>query len=140
MQTASLIFVPVWIVEVQTPQEDMERLLAVVTGIDPLAMTAAYDHNAFVDAAGTEVYRPRDGAVAGCEEEDRHRPGVVALRFEIGSDETLCAVAEAVFQAHGYQEPVIRAVRGLSARSRGLDDRDNPNRWWNREGDWKAQG
>ena len=31
---------------------------------DPLAMSPAYDSNAFVSAPGTERYRPREGAVA----------------------------------------------------------------------------
>ncbi len=32
-----------------------------------------------------------------------------------------------------------RNVReGWVSRSKGFDDRDNPHRWWNTTGDWKA--
>ncbi|TIQ24229.1 MAG: hypothetical protein E5X48_35255, partial [Mesorhizobium sp.] len=46
-------------------------------------------------------------------------------------------VVEAIFQAHSYEEPVIRIQPLLTSRSKGLDDRANPNRWWNTIGDWK---
>jgi hypothetical protein len=46
-------------------------------------------------------------------------------------------VVEAIFQAHSYQEPVIRIQSILSSRSKGMDDSKNPNRWWNTTGDWK---
>ena len=46
-------------------------------------------------------------------------------------------VVETVFQVHSYQEPVIKVQHVLVSRSKGLDDRDNPHRWWNTTGDWK---
>ncbi|TIL98015.1 MAG: hypothetical protein E5Y67_35940, partial [Mesorhizobium sp.] len=46
-------------------------------------------------------------------------------------------IVEAIFQVHTYQEPVIRIQPILASRSKGLDDRSNPNRWWNTTGDWK---
>jgi hypothetical protein len=44
-----------------------------------------------------------------------------------------------IFQIHSYQEPVIRVESILGSRSKGLDDKDNPNRWWNSAGDWKKK-
>lgn len=68
----------------------------------------------------------------------RRRPGTVEVSFELPDDQTLAArVVEAIFQAHSYQEPVIRIQPILASRSKGLDDRANPNRWWNMTGDWK---
>ena len=94
--------------------------------------------NAWVSASGIERYRPREGAAAGVEEIVRQRPGVVAVSFELPQDHSLIeAVVEAIFQAHSYQEPVIRLVPVLASRSKGLDDKNNPNRWWNTTGDWK---
>jgi hypothetical protein len=46
-------------------------------------------------------------------------------------------VVEAVFQVQSYQEPVIKVQDTLVSRSKGLDDRNNPHRWWNTTGDWK---
>lgn len=128
----------VHLVEVGAPVEDVERIMAAVTAIDPLAVGANYDSVAFQTAPGVERYRPREGAVAGCEAAVRLRAGPVVLYFEIEGDEThLGAVLEAVFQVHSYQQPTIRVTACLSARSKGLDDSANPHRWWNTTGDWK---
>jgi len=67
--------------------------------------------------------------------------GAVEVSFEIADDQALAArVVEAIFQAHSYQEPVIRIQPLLASRSKSLDDRANPNRWWNTTGDWKKKG
>jgi hypothetical protein len=60
------------------------------------------------------------------------------MSFELPNDRPLVEqVVETIFQAHSYQEPLIRIATILSSRSKGLDDRNNPNRWWNTTGDWK---
>ena len=138
--TLSVAMRKAWLFEVQTPDEDVNRIMEAVVAIDPLAMTQAYDSNAFVSAPGTERYRPREGAVAGKEEAVRERPGVVRLIFEVTGDaEGLKRLVEAIFQIHAYQEPIIRIAEYLTARSRGRDDSANPYRWWNRGGDWKDE-
>ncbi|MCV2865436.1 hypothetical protein [Defluviimonas sp. WL0075] len=137
-ETTSVAMVKAVQIEVQAPEADARRILAAVAAIDPLAMTPAYDNNALLTGPGIERYRPRQGAVAGVEEEVRERPGVVRVIFELTSgQDTLAEVIETIFQAHCYQEPVIRLSEILTARSKGRDDRDNPNRWWNTTGDWK---
>jgi hypothetical protein len=125
------------LVSFQAPAEDVERILGAVTAITPL-MLGAYDNNAYIAPAGIERYRPLDGAAAGAETDIRKRPGVVEVTFELDDDRQLAKrVVEAIFQAHSYQEPVIRLQSILSSRSKGLDDSANPNRWWNTTGDWK---
>jgi hypothetical protein len=122
----------------QAPEADVERIMTEVVAITPLVM-GAYDSNAMVSAAGIERYRPRAGAVAGVESAIRQRPSVVEVSFELPQDRDLIeAVVEAIFQTHSYQEPVIRVVPILASRTKGLDDKDNPNRWWNTTGDWKT--
>jgi len=62
----------------------------------------------------------------------------VELSFELDDDQALLEqLIELIFQVHSYQEPVIRVASVLTSRSKGLDDKDNPNRWWNTTGDWK---
>jgi hypothetical protein len=123
----------------QAPPEDVDRIMAGVVAITPLTM-GKYDSNAFQSAAGMERYRPLAGAAAGAETELRRRPNVVEVAFELADDPVLLErVVEAVFQAHSYQEPVIRLQTILTSRSKGLDDSQNPNRWWNTTGDWKAK-
>ncbi|MCY1126924.1 hypothetical protein OU426_08665 [Frigidibacter sp. RF13] len=139
-ETQSLRMVEAHLFEVQAPEADVGRILEAVTAIDPLAMSPAYDSNAFVSAPGTERYRPREGAVAGVEEAVRQRPGVVSVSFEtVQGAEVAGRIAEAIFQVHCYQEPVIRITTLLTARSKGLDQSANPHRWWNTTGDWKRQ-
>ncbi len=47
-------------------------------------------------------------------------------------------VIEAIYAAHSYYEPVVTVQEALRSRCKGLDDGANPNRWWNRAGDWKS--
>lgn len=137
-ETTSVWMRWVHLVEVCAPPEDVERILAAVTAVDPLAVGPRYDSVSHTSAPGDERYRPREGAMAGAEEAVRLRHGPVFLSFEVdGGEAALAAVIEAIFQAHSYQEATIRVSTALSARAKGLDDRDNPNRWWNTTGDWK---
>jgi len=63
---------------------------------------------------------------------------VVEVAFELPDEPSVVEqVIEAVFQVHSYQEPVIRLQSLLSSKSKGHDDSQNPNRWWNTTGDWK---
>ena len=140
IETRSLRLEARWLLRVQAPAEDVERIMAAVVAVTPLVI-GAYDANAYQSAAGIERYRPREGAAAGAEAELRRRPDVVELSFELECDPALLqAVAEAIYETHAYQEPVIRVSEILASRTKGLDDSANPNRWWNRAGDWKAAG
>lgn len=124
----------------QAPLPDVERIMGAVVEIVPLAM-GCYDSNAYQSASGVERYRPLEGAAAGPEAEVRKRPGVVEVSFELPDDRPLLdQLIETIFRLHSYQEPVIRVQHILSCRSKGLDDHDNPHRWWNGDGDWKAAG
>jgi hypothetical protein len=137
-ETKSLRMTLLLLVTFQAPEADVDRIMDAVVAITPLR-TGKYDRNAYQSAHGTERYRPLDGAAAGPETELRRRPGTVEISFELPDDQALAAeVVEAIFQAHSYEEPVIRVQPILAARSRGVDDRANPNRWWNTTGDWKT--
>lgn len=136
-ETTSVRMTPLLLVTFQAPGADVDRIMEAVTAITPLPM-GKYDSNAYQSASGIERYRPLEGAAAGAERDLRRRPGTVETSFELPDDQELAArVVEAIFQAHSYEEPVIRIQRILASRSKGLDDRINPNRWWNTTGDWK---
>lgn len=136
-ETLSVSMVPLRLLTFQAPAEDVDRIMAAVVAIVPLTM-GVYDSNAYQSAPGVERYRPLEGAAAGAESDLRRRPGVVEVVFELPDAQDVTeTVIEAIFQAHSYQEPVIRLQAILSSRSKGLDDSKNPNRWWNSAGDWK---
>lgn len=129
---------PHWVVSFQAPDEDVDRIFDHLTQFVPLKQ-GNYDKNAFRSASGVEYYRPLAGAAAGAEEDFRKRPGVAEITFFIPHDIAILEEAiEAIFFIHSYEEPVITVQEVLRSRSRGLDDKDNPNRWWNRGGDWKS--
>jgi hypothetical protein len=136
-ETHSVRMLRFWTVTIQGPAEDIARIMEHVTAVTPLRQ-GPYDNNAYATAAGTERYRPLDGAAAGAESVVRELPGVVEVSFDLTPDQNILEqVVEAVFQIHSYQEPVIKVQDTLVSRSKGLDDRDNPHRWWNTTGDWK---
>ena len=125
------------LITVQAPVEDVPRIMEHVTRVTPLAM-GHYDSNSYQTAPGAERYRPREGAAAGSEDSVRMRPRVCEVSFQIEADQKLLAsLVETIFQVHSYQEPVIYVASILVSRSKGVDDRDNPHRWWNTTGDWK---
>ena len=123
----------------QAPAEDVDRIMEHVCRILPL-VHGSYDQNAYQSGPGIERYRPREGAVAGAESELRRRPGVVEVSFDMPDERALLEqVIETIFQVHCYQEPTIRVQETLACRAKGLDDRQNPHRWWNTTGDWKRK-
>lgn len=129
---------PMWLVMFQAPGEDVDRIFDAVTKVAPLTQGNT-DRNGYRASAGMEYYRPREGTPTGPEDDTRHRPDVDEMRFFIPRDtEMLNAVIEAIYEVHSYYEPVITVTEVLRSQCKGLDDKDNPHRWWNKEGDWKT--
>src|SRR5581483_5048142 len=138
-ETASVRMESMLLLRFQAPETDVERIMAAVAAVTPLAM-GNYDNNAYQSAAGIERYRPPEGAAAGAETEIRRRPGIVEVSFQLPPDRDLLErVVETIFQVHSYQEPFISIEPALVGRSKGVDDSRNPHRWWNTTGDWKQK-
>lgn len=138
-ETHSMKMEQVYLLRIQAPIGDIDRIMDHVVKLTPLLM-GKYDSNAFETAAGTERYRPLEGAVAGAETELRKRPGVAEVSFQLPRDPGLLnRVIEEIYQVHCYQEPSITVEEILASRTKGLDDSANPHRWWNTTGDWKTQ-
>ncbi|MEM9638429.1 MAG: hypothetical protein AAGA94_12335 [Pseudomonadota bacterium] len=129
---------PMWLVTFQAPEEDVDRIFDAVVAIAPL-QHGKTDRNGYRAPAGIEYYRPREGTPTGAEEDTRHRPGVDEMRFFLPRDrDLLTKVIEAIYEVHSYYEPVITVAEVLRSQCKGLDDSNNPHRWWNRQGDWKT--
>ncbi len=138
-ETRSIRMVPLYEVRLLAPIEDVDRIMEHVCRIVPLVQ-GAYDSNAFQSASGIERYRPLEGAAAGAETELRKRPGVVEVGFDMPREpELLEQVIERIYEVHSYQEQTIKVREVLVSRTKGLDDRSNPHRWWNTTGDWKRK-
>ncbi len=136
--TRPLALQPLWKVTYQAPSEDIDRIFERIVEEVPLVQGNT-DRNAYRAPPGQEYYRPREGTPTGAEEETRKRPGVEEMSFFLPRESALLdRVVEAIYQVHSYYEPVIVVQEVLRSQSKGLDDRDNPHRWWNKQGDWKT--
>lgn len=135
--TRPLRMEPMWLITFQAPAEDIDRIFDAVRAVAPL-VHGKTDQNGYRAQGGYEYYRPREGTPTGAEEDIRKRPGVDEMRFFLPRDTKLLdAVIEAIYEVHSYYEPVIIVQEVLRSAGKGLDDSDNPHRWWNRGGDWK---
>ncbi|SLN54716.1 hypothetical protein PEL8287_02935 [Roseovarius litorisediminis] len=136
--TAPIEMQPVWLLMFQAPSEDVDRIFDAIIRIAPLKHGKT-DHNAYRATGGIEYYRPQNGAPTGAEDDTRHRPDVDEMRLFLPRDPiTLRAVIEAIYAVHSYYEPVITVTEVLRSQCKGLDDSNNPHRWWNKAGDWKT--
>jgi len=128
---------PMWLVMFQAPEEDVDRVFEAVAAVAPLTQGNT-DRNGYRAPAGIEYYRPGEGTPTGPEEETRRRPGVDEMRFFLPRNpQLLNGVIEAIYEVHSYYEPVITVTEVLRSQCKGLNDKDNPHRWWNKAGDWK---
>lgn len=137
-ETRAMRMEPHWLVTFQAPAEDVDRIFEEITRHTSLRHGKT-DKNAFRSVGGQEYYRPREGTPTGAEDEVRKRPGVDEMSLFIPRDRAvLTRVIEAIYEVHSYYEPVIFVREVLRSRCKGLDDSQNPHRWWNRNGDWKS--
>ncbi len=135
--TRPITMEPLWQITFQAPAEDIDRVFDAIRAIAPL-VHGKTDQNAFRSPGGVEYYRPGEGTPTGAEDDIRRRPGVDEIRFFLPRDPALLdRVIEEIYRIHPYYEPVITLSEILRSRTKGLDDNLNPNRWWNRGGDWK---
>lgn len=138
-ETPSMHMEPHWLVTFQAPDEDVNRIFESIINVVPL-QHGKTDHNAYRATAGQEYYRPGEGTPTGAEEDTRKRPGVAEVSFFLPRfHEQIEKVIEAIYDVHSYYEPVIYVREVLRSRCKGLDDSNNPHRWWNKDGDWKKK-
>ena len=120
-----------WQVTVQTPRGGLEQLAAALGRELPLQQ-GAYDRCLYVRGAGSQQFRALEGSHAGAEDTIQTTDAVEVV-FSIAADAALLRRAFAVIFAHHVQEePTVHVQELWGSRSRYLDDKDNPNRYWNR--------
>ncbi|MBI3899292.1 MAG: hypothetical protein HY308_13490 [Gammaproteobacteria bacterium] len=130
--------IPQWQITFQAPEDEVDGILEKLTAVVPLEY-GNNDKCALRSASGVEYYRPLAGSHVGAEDDVRKRPGVVVVSFLIPpNDAMLRQTIDAIAAAHSYEEPVITVQTALASRSKTIGAKDNPNRWWNRGGDWKT--
>lgn len=136
-ETRPITMQPLWLIAFQAPVDDVDRIFDEIIKVVPLKQGKT-DRNAYRTASGFEYYRPLEGTPTGAEDDTRRRPGVDEVRFFLPRDTAILdRVIEAIYAVHCYYEPVITVQEVLRSLGKGLDDNDNPHRWWNKSGDWK---
>lgn len=135
-QAASGILEPVWTLEIQTLNADVDRILDSVVEVYPL-MYGRYERNASVSAVGRETARPTAGSttaahVEGFKTGSTETYPMVELKISVEREQAVLAeVMDAVLAVHHYEEPAIFVREDWVSRSAYDPTNDNPNRWWN---------
>jgi len=129
-------FEPVWTLEIQTLDEDVDRILDAVMKVYQLAY-GRYQRNASISALGRETSQPEPNStttthVEGFEAGSTETYPMVELKISVQRDNDILAkVMDAVLEAHHYEEPVIFLREDWVSRAAYNPNSDNPNRWWN---------
>ena len=120
-----------WVVTIDTPTGGVSQVLSALES--RLSITQGpYDCCTFVRENGYQRFRALEGSHAGAEGSIQQTPASQIV-FSIPQDKELLAQAFGViFAVHVNEEPTIRVTEAWGCRSKLLDDKDNPNRYWNR--------
>ena len=129
-------FEAVWVLEIQTLPEYVDRLLDAVMQVHPLAY-GRYQRTASVSAVGLETTRPQAESTTAT-----HEPGftpgatfaypMVELKISIERDlAALERVMDALMAVHHYEQPAIFLREDWASRANYDPNRENPHRWWN---------
>ncbi len=120
-----------WLVTIDTPRAGVESVL---TGLEnDLSITQGpYDCCSYINGDGIQRFRCLEGSHAGAErtvQETEASQIAVSIPQDIA---LLKRLFDSVFKHHVNEEPTIRVQETFGSRSKLLDDKDNPNRYWNR--------
>ena len=120
-----------WVITVDTPDGGVEQVLEALGRELPLVQ-GPYDHCTYVREGGYQRFRALDGSHAGAEKTIQQTPASQIV-FSLPPDRALLSKAfDVIFAVHVNEEPTIRVEEVWGSRSKLLDDKDNPNRYWNR--------
>jgi hypothetical protein len=121
----------VYLVCVHVPSASVDKVLqslAAAVGLE----YGKYDQVAFIDAEGSEQFRPLAGAKSGAQQIAVADPSKVVTVSLVHDATVLHKALDAIYRVHPYEEPVIYVTEGWRSRSTNSDE-NNPNRWWNQK-------
>jgi len=129
-------FEAVWTLEIQTPIEDVDKILDGIMAVHPLRY-GRYLRNASITAPGIETSQPEPGSTTTTHVEtykanETESYPMVELKISVERDyQVLEKVMDVVHEFHHYEEPVIFLREDWVSRAAYDPNNDNPNRWWN---------
>ena len=120
-----------WRITIQCPTAGVE-VLTKALGRDLSLQQGAYDNCLYVRKNGYQQFRGLEGSHAG-DEGTIQTTKASEIIFTIAADpETLKQAFEVIFTYGVQEEPTVSVEEVWGSRSKYLDDKDNPNRYWNR--------
>lgn len=120
-----------WIITIDTPDGGVTQLLNALEAHIPLRQ-GPYDCCSFIQASGFQRFRALVGSHAGAEGTIQ-QTAASQIVFSIPQDRALLQnVFKVIFESHVNEEPTIRVQPAWGSRSKLIDDKSNPNRYWNR--------
>lgn len=135
-QAKSGRLVPVWVIDVQTVIEDVDKILDAIMEVYPLKY-GRYGRNASISAVGMETAQPEansttENHIAGFVPGEVETYPMVELKISVERDLSILEeVMDAIHEVHHYEEPVIFLKEAWASRANYNPKSDNPNRWWN---------
>ncbi len=121
-----------WRISIQCPTAGVEGLIKALGRELPLQQ-GSYDNCLYVRQNGYQQFRALEGSHAG-DEGTVQTTKASEIVFSIAPDPEILKLAFDVIFTYGVQEePTVSVEEIWGSRSKYLDDKDNPNRYWNRE-------
>jgi len=128
-----------WRVTIQCPTAGIE-VLTKALGRDLPLQQGAYDNCLYVRENGYQQFRALEGSHAG-DEGTIQTTKSSEIIFTIAADPEILKQAFDVIFTYGVQEePTVSVEEVWGSRSKYLDDKDNPNRYWNRPDAYEIHG
>ncbi len=125
------ILQPEWRLTIQCPTAGVE-VLKKALGRDLPLQQGAYDNCLYVRESGYQQFRALEGSHAG-DEGTIQTTKASEIVFTMAADpETLKLAFEIIFTCGVQEDPTVSVEEVWGSRSKYLDDKDNPNRYWNR--------
>lgn len=132
IETDTAVLEREWVLVIQTPVTGMDVLLAALRTKVNLKQ-GHYECCLHISAPGEQQFRALEGSHAGIEDTVQSVP-VVDITISIAPQENLLKqVLGVVFDHHVHEEPTIRITETWATRSKYSGDKDNPNKYWNRD-------
>ena len=120
-----------WVIVIDTPVGGVDIVLEALGRELPLVQ-GPYDNCMYVREHGYIRFRALEGSHGGAEGTIQKTPACQIV-ISIPPDQVLLRkVFDGIFSVHVNEEPTIRVEEVWGSRSKFVDDRDNPNRYWNR--------
>ncbi len=120
-----------WVIVIDTPTGGVDLVLEALGHELPLVQ-GPYDNCMYVREKGYTRFRALEGSHAGAERTIQKTPACQIVISIPPDQELLKKAFDVIFSVHVNEEPTIRVEEVWGSRSKFLDDKDNPNRYWNR--------